>query len=114
MIAADKADAAIVNMFRNLPPAVADKLHEKYEEDRRKFIEWLQTVVPSKDPRYWAKRSCTKCHGCGILGTLTTPSGEKVVPACSCTEKRYRAWMIEQRRVYNTLKEQGHETKTAS
>ena len=108
----DKADAALVNMLRNLPPAVADKLNEKYEADRQAFIEWLQVKIPSKDPEYWAKRSCTKCHGRGILGTLTTPSGEKVVPACSCTTKRYKAWTIEQRHVYNTLKEQGHE-KTA-
>lgn len=112
MSAADKVDASIVNMFRNLPPAVSEKVREKYEEDRQKFIEWLRETVPSKDPRYWAKSSCTKCHGRGILGTLTTPSGEKVVPACSCTEKRYKAWMIEQRTVYNALKEQGHE-KTA-
>lgn len=105
-----KVDAAVTNMFRSLPPAVADKLQEKYEADRQKFIGWLQETIPSKDPRYWAKRSCTRCHGRGILGTLTTPSGEKVVPACSCTAKRYKAWMIEQRHVFNALKEQGHET----
>lgn len=109
----ETVDAAVVNLYRSLPPAVADKLREKYEEDRQKFIEWLQEQIPSKDPRYWAKSSCTKCHGRGILGTLTTPSGEKVVPACSCTEKRYKAWMIEQRRVFNALKEQGHETTAA-
>jgi len=113
MNSTEKVDTAVVNMFRHLPPAVADKVQQKYEEDRQKFIAWLQTVIPSKDSRYWAKRSCTKCHGRGILGTLTTPSGEKVVPACSCTEKRYRVWVIEQRRVYNALKEQGHETTTA-
>jgi len=110
----DVVDTALVKLFRSLPPAVADKLREKYEEDRRKFIEWLQSTIPSKDPQYWAKPSCTRCHGRGILGTLTTPSGEKVVPACSCTAKRYKKWTIEQRQVYNTLKEQeqGHEKTT--
>lgn len=114
MIDTEKVDSSLVNMYRNLPPAVAERLQAKYEADRQEFIQWLESRIPSKEPKYWAKSSCTKCHGRGILGTLTTPSGEKVVPACSCTEKRYRVWMIEQRKLFNVEKEQGHEKTTAA
>lgn len=113
MIDTEKVDSSLVNMYRKLPPEVAERLQSKYEADRSAFIKWLESRIPSKEPKYWAKSSCTKCHGRGILGTLTTPSGEKVVPACSCTEKRYRAWMIEQRKLFNVQKEQGHETTAA-
>lgn len=103
------ADAALMNMLRQLPPEVADRIHQKYEADRGAFLNYVKEHTPSQDPAYWAKRSCTKCHGRGILGTLVKPSGEKVVPACPCTSKNYAKWMVEARQKYNALKEQGHE-----
>lgn len=106
------ADAALVNMLRNVPPEVAQRITEKYEADREVFLNYVKEHTPSQDPAYWAKRSCTKCNGRGILGTLVKPSGETVVPACSCTSKNYAKWLIEMRQRYNAVKEQGHE-KTA-
>lgn len=106
------ADAALVNMLRNVPPEVAERITQKYESDRGEFLQFVKEQTPSQDPSYWAKRSCTKCHGRGILGTLVKPSGETVVPACSCTSKNYAKWLKEVRQKYNALKEQGHE-KTA-
>lgn len=106
-------DDAVVNMFRHLPPAVADRVHQKYERDRSAFLDFVTENTPSQEPSYWAKRSCTKCHGRGILGTLVKPSGETVVPACSCTSKNYAKWLIEMRQKYNASKEQGHEKTTA-
>jgi hypothetical protein len=110
MIDQDKADNAIVNLFASLPPTIADRLKQKYDADRAQFMQVVQDMMPSNEPSYWASRSCTKCHGRGILGTVTKPSGEKVVPACSCTSKNYKKWLVTVRQFYNALKEQGHET----
>lgn len=107
-------DDALVNLLRSLPKEVADRVRDKYEEDRNNFLEFVSEQTPSKDPAYWAKHGCTKCYGRGILGTLTKPSGEKSTPACSCTSKNYAKWLVELRKFYsNKLKEQGHETTTA-
>lgn len=106
----ESVDAAIESLMKRLPPEVADRIHQKYEQDRTKFLGWVESNIPSKEPAYWAKPSCTKCYGRGILGTLFTPTGEKVVPACSCTGKSYSKWLITARQQY--MKEQGHE-KTA-
>ncbi len=105
-------DDALVNMLSVLPKEVAERVRDKYEEDRSQFLQVVQDMTPSKDPAYWAKRGCTRCYGRGIIGTLTTPSGKKSTPACSCTSKNYAKWLVEVRKFYNTLKEQGHE-KTA-
>lgn len=109
------ADASFVNLLASVPPDVAARLTEKYEADRAEFLKVVEDMVPSKEPKYWAKPSCAKCNGRGIIGTLIKPSGETAVPACSCTEKNYSKWLVEIRRFYNALKEQGrnHETKAA-
>lgn len=100
---------SIVNLFKSLPPAVADRVREKYEADRAEFLRFVEAQDVPKDSTYWAKDSCTKCNGRGILGTLVKPSGEEVLPVCSCVAKNYSKWLVEQRKVYNSLKEQGHE-----
>lgn len=108
---ANKAEASIYNLLQNLPPEVAEIVKQKYEDDRAAYLQVVAEMMPSKDPKYWAKRSCTRCHGRGILGTLINPSGTQiVVPPCSCTAKKYKAWLIDVRKFYNALKEQGHET----
>jgi hypothetical protein len=98
---AQRINDSLDNLLRNLPPAVAARVQEKYDRDRTEFTAWLQTREQPKTAAEWAKRSCTKCHGRGIIGTLTKPSGEQVVPACPCTEKNYRAWLKTQREIYN-------------
>lgn len=107
------ADAAFVNLLGSLPPEVAERLRQKYEADRSEFLQVVEDMVPSKEPKYWAKPSCTTCNGRGIIGTLVKPSGETSIPACSCTSKKYSKWLAEIRHFYNALKEQGHESKTA-
>lgn len=109
---AEIADEAVTNLLRNLPPEVAERVHAKYDADRQEFLQAVEDMTPSKDPAYWAKSSCTKCYGRGILGTLVKPSGERVVPSCACTSKNYEKWLVTVRQFYNALKEQGHETTT--
>jgi len=103
----DILDESLINMMRSLPPEVAERVRQKYEADRAEFIEVVKDMTPSKDPSYWAKRSCTRCYGRGILGTVVKPSGETTVPACSCIKKNYFKWLVEVRRFFNALKEQG-------
>ena len=102
----EQVDAALSNLLQKLPPEVAERVHQKYEADRSEFIRFIEEQNPSQDPKYWAKRSCTKCNGRGILGTLRNVSGEKLLP-CSCTSKNYSKWLVEQRRQYNTTKGAG-------
>lgn len=111
----DRVEASYTNLFRNLPPAVSERLQQKYEADRAAFISYVQEATPSSEPKYWANRSCTKCYGRGILGELTKPNGEKSTPACSCTEKNYRKWLAQARYEFNLKKEKGqHEEQTGS
>ena len=111
----EKTDEAFINLLRSLPTEVADRLHKKYEDDRREFLQVVEDMTPSKDPAYWAKRSCTKCYGRGILGVVIKPSGERVTPACDCTSKLYSRWLVDVRRFYTALKAQGrHEAQQSS
>lgn len=108
----EQTETALTQMLQSLPPSVAQRVHEKYEADRSEFLKFVEEQKQPQDPKHWAKRSCTKCNGRGILGTLVKPSGEEVVPACSCTSKNYAKWLVKLRQEYNALKEQGHEKKT--
>lgn len=104
-------DSALENLLGHLPPEVAERVHAKYSADREAFIAYVDSILPSKDPKYWAKSSCTKCCGRGILGILKTPLGVTETPACPCTAKKYSKWLVEARKAYNTTKGTGtHET----
>lgn len=107
-----RVNAAYENLLKRVPSEVAARLVEKYDAERAQFLKVVEDMLPSKDSSYWAQRSCTKCNGRGIIGTLVKPSGEVVVPACACTAKNYAKWLVKVRQYYNALVEQGHE-KTA-
>lgn len=50
---------------------------------------------PSSEPKWWAKRSCTKCYGTGVFGTVTQKVGTNTVKngqICVCASKRFVKW----------------------
>jgi F0F1-type ATP synthase membrane subunit b/b' len=56
----------------------------------------IEEAKPSKEPAYWAKPSCKKCYGRGIVGVLTQSVGKgntiRNEQLCSCVEKAWQAW----------------------
>lgn len=110
----DAVDMAFENLFKNLPPEVVERLRDKYEADRSAFLSFVQGNTPSKATGYWASNSCTKCHGRGIIGELTTPKGKKEPLVCYCVSRNYQKWLTEQRKLFNQVKkEQGNESTRA-
>lgn len=106
-------------------PELVDRLRAKYEADRQDFVQAVEDFVPSKEPKYWAKRSCSKCYGQGIIGKKhvfmpgqsaysALVDGEKMYSnsmvqqdvRCACSAKGYRAWLTEFRTFFNALKQQ--------
>ena len=109
----DKIEKSLLNMFGNLPEAVAERVRAKYEEDRQEFLDFVKANTPSQAPGYWAARSCTKCYGRGIIGELLRDGVNKQPLVCHCVAKTYQAWLTEQRKVFNNKKrekEQGNES----
>lgn len=104
----DKVDASIQNMFSRLPPEVAERIHQKYEADRAEFMQVVKDMTPQKGPEYWANKSCTKCHGRGIIGERLSYPPKPI--HCSCVSKRYKKWVVEVRKYYNALKKVGDGT----
>ncbi len=100
---------AFSNLFANLPPEVAERVRAKYEANREEFLTYVRNNTPSNSPAYWASKSCTKCHGRGIIGELTTPEGKKQPLVCYCVSKGYQNWLTDQRRIFNS-KEKVQET----
>lgn len=109
---------------------------KKYDEEAAAFSQAAKDFCPSDDHAYWAKKSCNKCFGRGIIGTqyiFSTDSPAKVIKnedtgkssyengfsleaKCNCTTKNYKKWLTLFRRWYNALKAQtevDNETKTA-
>jgi len=132
---ADKAYERLLESVNHISPDLTEALRRRYEEDRRDFAKAAQDFTPSQEPKYWAKKSCSKCYGRGILGkrhifmpgtsaeSVSLPDGSKVLVnsimthdlQCKCTQKRYQKWLVEFRRFYNalkaqTLEEQGEST----
>lgn len=101
-------DASIQELFRRLPPEVAERIHQKYDEDRAEFLQVVKDMAPQKGPEYWANKSCTKCHARGIIGERTSYPPQPI--HCPCVSKRYRKWLVEVRKYYNALRKQetGH------
>lgn len=100
---------AFSNLFANLPPEVAERVRAKYEANREEFLTYVRNNTPSNSPAYWSSKSCTKCHGRGIIGELTTPEGKKQPLVCYCVSKGYQNWLTDQRRIFNS-KEKVQET----
>ncbi|NBU69899.1 MAG: hypothetical protein EBS53_00375 [Bacteroidetes bacterium] len=97
---------SISNLFKNLPPEVAERVRAKYEADREEFLEYVRSNTPSNSPGFWASRSCTKCYGRGIIGELTRPGGQKAPLVCHCVSKNYQIWLTDQRKVFNEKKKE--------
>lgn len=97
---------SISNLFKNLPPEVAERVRAKYEEDRADFLDYVRSNTPSNSPGFWAHRSCTKCHGRGIIGELIKPGGGKEPLVCHCVSKSYQSWLTEQRKIFNSMKKE--------
>lgn len=106
-------------------PDLRKLLEEKYEEDRKNFTAAAEEFSPSKEPKYWAKKSCSKCYGRGIIGTrynfvgqparkivyeetgkTTYANGYKQPVNCRCAQKSYGKWLKSFREFYNALKEE--------
>lgn len=105
-------DQSLISLFQTLPPEVAERVKSKYDQDRAEFMQVVKDMTPSKGPEFWAKPSCTRCHGRGMIGLLVSNQSKPLL--CTCIEKRYRFWLKDVRRYYLALKEQqrGHdETK---
>lgn len=120
---ADIANAAyeqLLDAVNKVNPALTDVLRKKYEEDRQEFVQAAKEFTPSQDPIYWAKRSCSKCYGRGIIGKrhVFMPgqpakvmgeilnSVSQIDITCKCTQKTYQKWLAEFRTFYNALKAQ--------
>jgi hypothetical protein len=75
---------------KNIPTIAIDHNNEKA------FAERLDKENPSTEPSYWAKKSCKKCYGRGIEGTITTSSrggnSFKRQLICSCVNKSHQKW----------------------
>lgn len=96
-------EASFENMYKHLPPEVAERVRAKYEADRSEFLEHVRRNTPSNAPGFWATRACTKCHGRGIIGELVKPGGGREPLVCYCVSKNYQVWLTDQRKTFNAL-----------
>jgi hypothetical protein len=102
-------------------PKLQDLLRQKYEEEEREFSLAANEAKPSNNPEYWAKKSCRKCYGRGIIGQRhifrsnesACVEGKKYSNSmgyegigCKCTSKNYQKWLVDFRMFYNMLKAQ--------
>lgn len=116
---AGEALNALMNTVTARNPELAKVLKRKYIDDELAFSSAAKEACPSNDPAYWAKSSCNKCYGRGIMGQLVpNPKSEDRVPlGCRCIEKSYRRWLAAFRLVFNEERDNGnqvseHETPT--
>ncbi len=123
---ADKAYEHLLDIVGKVSPELTEVLQKKYEDDRREFTQAAQDMTPSHDPAYWAKSSCSKCYGRGIIGkrhffmpgqsakVVRGENGEKVLTnsvtkmdiRCKCASKGYQKWLATFRTFFNMLKAQ--------
>jgi hypothetical protein len=76
---------------------VSDKQELKFNWRRLEEQGLLESEKnkPSSDPAWWAKRSCNKCLGRGVMGTVTTKMGTNTMKngqICPCASKRFTKW----------------------
>jgi hypothetical protein len=116
----------LLGTLGEISPEVRDLLRKKYEEDEKRFGEAVRDAQPSTEPSYWAKKSCRKCYGRGIIGkqhffmpgnpaksekneegkkSYTNSAGQTDI-RCGCTAKTYKKWLADFRLQYNMLRAQ--------
>lgn len=99
-----------------------EAVREKYEEDVKEFTAAAEDFKPSTEHSYWAKNSCHKCYGRGIIGTrhvfppeVAAESAEEgkgyknsfaLSYYCPCGNKNYKKWLKGFREFYNALRDQ--------
>ena len=84
----DDSYQKLVNAAYNTDPRLGDLLVKKYEEDREEFMEAIKVEISTRANTSWAKASCKKCYGSGIIGTRSL---ENVY--CSCVNKGFLKWI---------------------
>jgi hypothetical protein len=105
-------------LMSSLSPEIAAEVQRKFDIESKAFSEAAKKACPSQEPKFWAKRSCNRCHGTGKVCTrlLIPPHSPYVkdktnvnyMPVkCSCSDKNYTKWLAEYRRQYNKEKEEG-------
>ena len=103
----------LLSRVEEVNPEVAEALRRKYQEEEESFSKAAKDALPSADPKYWAKSSCTKCYGRGTRGTLQQfagPAKKGMPPAatnslkCPCTLKNYKKWLVNFRESYIAAK----------
>lgn len=67
---------------------LGDALHRKYEERRNQILDFVERKSPSKSPEYWAKITCNKCVGRGLVTINDQPH------ICKCSLKNYQKWTL--------------------
>ena len=132
---ANKAYENLLDTVGNVvSPELQKALQAQYDKDRKEFSQAAQDFTPSHEPSYWAKSSCSKCYGRGIMGkkhifmprtaaqSVRGEDGKKtytnsittVDVRCSCTARSYKRWLAEFRTFYNALKAQTEAEKGMS
>jgi hypothetical protein len=57
-----------------------------------------EKAKPTSEPAYWAKRSCNRCYGRGIVGNVErkVDTNTVVVPLlCNCANRNFGKWREE-------------------
>lgn len=72
---------------------------EKQNLEGERALLAAEEAKPSKEPAYWAKRSCKRCFGRGIEGVITVKFGDgntmKNEQLCYCASKNFAKWRNE-------------------
>ena len=105
---AAEAFRALMEKARELDPKLDKILRAKYIDDEMAFSKAARELCPSDDPKYWAKSSCNKCYGRGIIGhKVPAPKSKERTPlSCRCIEKAYRRWLVTFRLAFNQQRDE--------
>lgn len=102
----DTAFQKLVDSAYKVDKRLGDSLLKKYEDDRKSFLEAVELSIEGREKVSWAKSSCKKCYGTGIIGVR----GNKELH-CQCIQKEFLKWL----KVFRTdyLRNKGHEKTTS-
>lgn len=84
----------LLTALHRINPDFAEYLQKRYENEREDFEKALLEAVPSTKLKHWAKTSCNKCFGKGII----TINGQDT--SCRCVDKNYYKWFESFRKDY--------------